>query len=136
MTFIRHPTEGLTRQIIGAAIEVHRHLGAGLLESVYLRCLRSELQQRRLSVTAEMRIPVVYKGKVLDGSYVVDLAVNDCVLVEVKAVETVLEVHRFQLLTYLRLTGCEVGLLINFNVPVLKSGVRRVLNPLAPRSPE
>ena len=121
-----HPE--LTRQIIGAAMEVHRQLGPGLLESAYEECLCHELRLRGISFQRQLDLPVEYKGLKLDCGYRLDLVVEDKVIVELKAVESILPVHEAQLLTYLRLTGKRVGLLINFNVPVLRRGiVRRVL---------
>ena len=118
----------LTDQIIGAAIEVHKALGPGLLESAYQACLARELSLRRVAFKREKPLPVEYKGVQLDCGYRLDFLVNDKVVVELKAVEHVLPVHEAQLLTYLMLSGCRVGLLINFNVPVLKDGItRRVL---------
>jgi GxxExxY protein len=119
----------VTGPIIGAAIEVHRHLGAGLLESAYLPCLHFELAARKLRFQVQRVISLVYKGTPLGSSYRLDLVVEDLIVVEVKSVAEVLPVHRSQLLTYLRLTDCPLGLVINFNVPVLKDGVKRVLNP-------
>jgi GxxExxY protein len=116
----------LTEQIIGAAIEVHRKLGPGLLESVYRACLARELVLRGLSFEQEKPLPVEYKGVLIDCSYRLDLIVAGKVVVEVKAVDALLPVHEAQLLTYLKLTGCRVGLLINFNVPVLKNGIKRL----------
>ena len=118
----------LTSEIIAAAIEVHRHLGPGLLEAVYNQCLRHELALRNIPFAVEQPLVVVYKGVKLDCGYRLDFIVADKVVLELKAVETLLKVHEAQLLTYLRLTGCRVGLLMNFNVPVLKQGIiRRVL---------
>ena len=118
----------LTGQIIGAAIEVHRALGPGLLESAYQACLARELSLRDVSFEREKPLPVEYKGLQLDCGYRLDLLVEDRVVLELKAVGRLLPVHEAQLLTYLKLTGCRVGLLINFNVAVLKEGiVRRVL---------
>ena len=120
--------ESVTEAIIGAAIEVHRHLGPGLLESAYERCLRHELAQRGLSFEYQVKLPVRYKGLELDSGYRMDLVVEGVVVVEVKAIEAVLPVHEAQLMTYLRLSGKRVGLLINFNVPTLKEGIlRRVI---------
>lgn len=118
--------EAATEQIIGGAIEVHRALGPGLLESAYRRCLMQELKLREVTVEAEVAVPLVYKGLALDCGYRLDLIVNDEVIVEVKCVAALLPIHTAQLLTYLRLTGKRVGLLINFNVPVLKDGLRRI----------
>jgi GxxExxY protein len=118
----------LTNAIIGAAIEVHRQLGPGLLESVYEECMCEELRLRRVPFQCQIELPVVYKGRETGGKYRIDLVVGDEVVVELKAVERLLSVHEAQLLSYLRLTGKRVGLLINFNVSVLHRGiVRRVL---------
>ncbi|HOU13618.1 MAG TPA: GxxExxY protein [Anaerolineae bacterium] len=120
--------KALTENIIGAAIEVHRTLGPGLLESAYQACLAREFAPRGLAFEQEKPIPVTYKDVKLDCGYRVDFIVNAKVVVELKAVEQMRPVYEAQLLTYLRLTGCKVGLLINFNVPVLTNGVvRRVL---------
>jgi GxxExxY protein len=120
--------EQLTEQIIGAAIEVHRELGPGLLESAYEQCFCHELHLRALQFRCQIDLPVQYKGLKLDCGYRVDVVVEDSVVVELKSVEQVLPIHQAQLLTYLRLSGKKVGLLINFNVPVLKNGIlRRVL---------
>src|SRR6185369_13331403 len=104
-----------TRQIICAAIEVHRILGPGLLESTYAECLRIEFDGRGLRYVSELSIPIVYKGTTLDSAYRIDLIVADRVVIEVKSVATVLPVHEAQVLTYLKLTACPLGLLINFN---------------------
>ncbi len=117
--------QNLTRQIIGAAIEVHQHLGPGLLESAYESCLVHELTERGLTVQRQVTVPVRYKNASLDCDYRVDLVVNDRVVVELKAVETVHPIHEAQLMTYLRLSGKRVGLLINFNVRLLKDGITR-----------
>jgi GxxExxY protein len=122
----------ITRSILAAAIEVHRTLGPGLLESTYQQCLQFELAARKLRFIRQRALPIVYKGIPLDASYRIDLIVEDRVVVEVKAVQEVAAVHRAQVLTYLRLTACPVGLVINFNVPRLMDGVKRVLNPHAP----
>jgi GxxExxY protein len=118
----------ITRDIIGAAIEVHRYLGPGLLESAYHRCLARELMVRSVPFQWEWPLPLEYKGMRLECGYRVDLLVAGSVVVEVKAIEAIAPVHEAQLLTYLRLGGWQVGLLINFNVVVLKNGIcRRVL---------
>jgi GxxExxY protein len=121
----------LTGKTLGAAIEVHRALGAGLLESVYTPCLHFELAARGLRYVAQRPVPIVYKGMNIDASYRVDLIVEDLVVVEVKSVNILSPVHESQLLTYMALTGCPVGLLINFNVRRLMDGVRRMINPRA-----
>ena len=118
----------ITSTVIGAAIEVHRHLGPGLLESAYIGCLATELQAQRVPFERQKRLPLIYKGLPVNVDFRLDLLVGGKVIVEVKAIDRFAPVHQAQLLTYLRLTGCPAGLLINFNVPVLKNGVKRVLN--------
>ena len=115
----------LTEVIIGAAIEVHRELGPGLLESAYEECLCHELTLRGLRYTRQEALPVVYKGVHLDCGYRLDVVVENGITLELKASEALLPIHEAQLLTYLRLRGLSLGLLINFNVPVLKDGIRR-----------
>jgi GxxExxY protein len=123
------PVNVITGQIIGAAIEVHRILGPGLLESTYMPCLQFELATGKIRFVAERAVPILYKGMELDAKYRIDLLVEDLVVVEVKAVDCVLPVHQAQVLTYMRLMGCPAGLLINFNVPKLIDGVKRLINP-------
>ena len=118
----------ISRRIIGAAIEVHRHLGPGLLESAYQSCLVFELRQVGLKVEEQKPLPVVYKQVKLDCGYRLDLVVEDEIIVEVKAIEKLLPIHEAQLLSYLRLTKKRVGLLMNFHVPVLKDGLKRIVN--------
>jgi len=118
----------LTSAIIAAAIAVHRALGPGLLESAYLACLIHELLAVGRSLESERTLPLTYKGVVLDCGYRVDLIVEGTVIVEVKSIAAFAPIHQAQLLTYLKLTGCPAGLLINFNVPVLKDGIKRVLH--------
>lgn len=117
----------LTRKIIGAAIEVHRHLGPGLLESAYETCPAYELEQIGLTVERQKALPLVYKEIRLDQGYHLDLLVERTVIVELKVVERITPVHEAQVLSYLRFSGCEVGLLINFNVKLLKNGIRRFI---------
>jgi GxxExxY protein len=131
---IAAPYNTTTSAIIGAAIEVHRALGPGLLESAYLRCLKYELGQRKLRVVTEVVIPLAYKGIDLEQAYRVDVIVEDVVIVEVKSVESVMPVHRAQVMTYLKLTSCPIGLLINFNEARLVDGVHRILNPALTRA--
>jgi GxxExxY protein len=117
-----------TSSILGAALEVHRYLGPGLLESAYEECLCHELCLRKLRFQQQVDLPVEYKGLKLNCGYKIDLAVQDEVIVELKAVEKLLPVHQAQLLTYIKLARKRVGLLINFNVPLLTQGIiRRVL---------
>jgi GxxExxY protein len=122
------PVNQITSTIIKAAIEVHRQLGAGLLEAVYQSCLQFELKTEGLRFVAGKTLPVIYKGVAIDGDYRLDFFVEEKVIVEVNAVAQLLPVHDAQLLTYLKLTRYEVGLLLNFNVPVMKEGGRRILN--------
>ncbi|MBX3027173.1 GxxExxY protein [bacterium] len=124
----------VTEGIIGAAIEVHRTLGPGLLESIYEECLAEELGLRRFSVERQYAVPLVYKGRCLGADLRVDLLIDDLVVVELKAIGKILPIHAAQVVTYLRLTQKPFGLLINFNVPLLKDGIRRYLNPLLLRS--
>jgi GxxExxY protein len=124
----REALDRITLAIIQAAIEVHKILGPGLLESLYRECLVFELRERGLKVVGEQLIPIFYKGRPLNGHYRIDLLVEDAVLVELKSIETVLPVHCAQVLTYLRLTEKGVGLLLNFNVSYLRQGIRRIVN--------
>ena len=123
-----YPEQSLTREIIAAAMEVHRALGPDLLESAYQACLCHELALRNISFVQQVDLPVTYKDIRLDCGYRIDLVVEDRVVVELKSVQEMLPVHEAQLLTYMRLTNKRVGLLINFNVAVLKNGImRRIL---------
>ncbi len=115
----------LTEQVIGSAIEVHRHWGPGLLETAYQKCLAREFRLRDIEFQAEVALPVEYKGIRLETGFRLDFLVAGRIIIEVKSVESIGAVHEAQLLTYLRLSGCPVGLLINFNVPVLKKGILR-----------
>lgn len=118
----------ITEQVIGAAIRVHKALGPGLLESAYEICLAHELNKSGLRFARQVPLPVEYDGMRLESGYVLDLVVEDVVIIELKAVESLLPIHEAQLLTYLKLTGKRLGLLINFNVSVLKNGIRRRAN--------
>ncbi|MEP0764280.1 MAG: GxxExxY protein [Chloroflexota bacterium] len=117
----------LTQQIIGAAIEVHRALGPGLLESAYEACLCRELSLRQIPFECQVQLPVSYKGVRVDCGYRLDILVDNIVPVELKAVEQLLPVHEAQVLSYLRLGGWQVGLLINFHVPILRQGIKRIV---------
>jgi len=116
----------LTGKIIGAAIEIHRALGPGLLESAYEACLIYELRLKKLKVEHQKPMPVFYKDIRLDCGYRVDLIVEDQVIVEIKSVSSLALIHEAQLLSYLKLSDCKIGLLINFNVKILKEGIRRM----------
>ncbi len=113
-------------EVIGAAIEVHRDKGPGLLESIYLKCLSRELSLRNIPSVRELIVPVTYKGYVFDESLRVDLFVDRCLLVETKTVEAILPIHVAQLLSYMRLLDAPIGLLINFHEPILTRGLRRL----------
>ncbi len=119
--------EELTEVIIGAAIEVHRHLGPGLLESAYLQCLAHELRLRNVAVMSGVALDLEYKGLQVPSSYRLDLLVADRAVVELKAVDRVLPIHKAQLLTYLRLSGRRVGLLLNFKVKLMRDGIHRLV---------
>lgn len=120
----------ISEKIIGCAIQVHKELGPGLLESSYLECLYYELMQSGLLVQKQKALPLVYKEVQLDCGYRLDLLVENKVIVEIKSVEALNDVHLAQVLTYLKLSNCKLGLLMNFNVVLLKDGIRRVVNKL------
>ncbi|NVN90318.1 MAG: GxxExxY protein [Desulfuromonadales bacterium] len=117
-----------SRQVIGAAMDVHRILGPGLLESAYEECLCRELSLRSIPYIRQVVLPLEYKGIHIDCAYRIDILVDDCLILEIKATTRIKPVHEAQLLTYLRLKRVWLGLLINFNVPVLKDGLRRLVN--------
>lgn len=118
----------ITRRIIGAAIEVHKTVGPGLLESAYQACLAFELREAGLKVEEQLPLPVVYKNVRLDCGYRIDLLVEGEIVVEIKAIEALAPIHEAQLISYLRLAGERAGLLINFHVRVLKEGLKRIVN--------
>jgi len=115
----------LSNRVIGCALEVHRTLGPGLLESTYEQCLAHELSLAGISFKLQCPLPVKYKGIKLDCGYRIDLLVNDELIVELKSVDQIMGIHQAQLLTYMKLFGAKVGLLINFNVEILKTGIKR-----------
>ena len=127
-----HGTNPLTKTIIGCAIAVHRVIGPGVFENVYAECFAYELHEHGLAFEKERLVPLIYKGVALKAKYYVDVVVENRVIVELKAVTEVAKIHESQVLTQLKLTGLPVGLLINFNVPVLADGVTRLVNPLLP----
>jgi GxxExxY protein len=118
--------DAIAREIVDAALKVHKTLGPGLLESVYEQCLVHELSKRELKPQRQVSLPIVYDGTKLDAELRIDLVVNGLIIVEVKSVEALLPIHQSQLLTYLKLSGRRLGFLINFNVPLLKDGIRRL----------
>jgi GxxExxY protein len=119
--------EGMTGRIISAAIELHRELGPGLLESANEECLCRELVERGLLFERQRELPIMYKGSVVDGMYRLDLVVEGSVIIELKAVEVLAKIHEAQLLTYMRMSGIRIGLLINFNAALLKDGIKRFI---------
>lgn len=127
VALVEHPTNPISERVIGAAIEVHRQLGPGLLESSYHTCLCRELELREISHQSQVALPLEYKGVQLAKGYVIDLLVEDCLIVEIKSAEKLLPIHSSQLMTYMRLRGLSSGLLINFNVDSLLHGLRRLL---------
>ncbi|MEP7227075.1 MAG: GxxExxY protein [Gemmatimonadales bacterium] len=127
MGLIKHATNRLSDVTIGAAIEVHRHLGPGLLETSYHACLCRELELRGISYDSQLALPVEYKGIQLSKGYIIDLLIENSLVVEIKSVDKLLPIHSAQLLTYLRLQGLSSGLLMNFNVHLLPHGIRRML---------
>jgi GxxExxY protein len=127
VSLIEHPTNPTSEKVIGAAIEVHRLLGPGLLESTYHTCLCRELQLREISHQSQVELPLEYKGVQIAKGYVIDLLIEDSLIVEIKSVEKLLPIHSSQLMTYMRLQRASAGLLLNFNVHTLLHGLRRIL---------
>ena len=117
----------LTAEIIGGAIEVHKHWGPGLYEEIYERSLYHELRLRKVAFESQVKLPLIYKGERVGDDLRLDLIVQGKVVIELKAVKVLEPIHEAQLLTYMKLTGCKVGLLINFNVPVLRQGIKRMV---------
>ncbi len=118
----------ISNKILGCAIEVHKQLGPGLLESAYQECLFFELKERGLKVRKEVPMPITYKDVKLDHGYRIDLLVEEKVVIEIKTVELLNDVHTAQVLTYLKLGGYKLGLLLNFHVSILKNGIKRIIN--------
>src|SRR5262245_23388974 len=119
-------TNDVSQVVVDAAFAVHSQLGAGLLESVYEACLTHEIARRGLTLARQVSLPIVYGGVRLDAALRLDLVVDNCVIVEVKAIDALAPVHTAQVLTYLKLSGLRLGLLINFNVPLIRNGIRRI----------
>jgi GxxExxY protein len=119
---------GLSNKIIGAAIEVHKNLGPGLLESIYEECLCHELNLRGFSIERQKPLPITYKDKLLDCNYRLDIVVEGAIVLELKSCEKIEPIHKAQLLTYLKMSGFSLGLLLNFNVSVMRDGIVRVVN--------
>ena len=124
----REELNKLSYIILGAAIAVHREMGPGLLESVYQHCMTKELRAKNISISQGVAVPLCYKGEQLDKDYVIDLLVENEIIVELKAVEGILPVHEAQIISYLKLANKKLGFLINFNVPIIKTGFKRFVN--------
>jgi len=122
--------EELGNSVIGAAIRVHKVLGPGLLESAYQKCLEYELRKTGLRVDCELMLPVQYETVRIDAGYRIDMLIEEMIIIENKTVERILPIHEAQLLTYLKMKGCAIGYLFNWNVPVLKDGIKRMVNRL------
>ena len=122
--------ESIATHIVDAAVKVHKAFGPGLLESAYQTCLAYELIKRRILVECEVILPIEYDGLKLDAGYRVDMLVEECIIIENKCVEKVLPIHMAQILTYLKLRGCKLGFLINWHAPLIKDGIKRVVNKL------
>ena len=122
--------EVVATDIVDAAIKVHRALGPGLLESAYQYCLAHELRKRGRKVVTELVLPIVYDGQCLDAGYRLDMLIDDCIIIENKAIEELLPIHDAQLLTYLRLRDCRIGFLLNWNVKLMKNGIKRLVHNL------
>ncbi len=126
--FTSHHLNDLAGQVIGAAMEVHTVFGPGLLESTYEACLAHELECNDISATSQVYLPVKYKGVSIDAGYRIDIIVEDSIILELKAVESLTRIHTAQILAYLKLSKIKLGLLINFNVPHLRQGIKRIVN--------
>lgn len=126
----REKLEAIGKQIVDAAFQVHKELGPGLLESAYESCMIVELIEKGLKVERQLKLPIIYKGKVIDGGYRLDLVVEDEIIIELKSVDHILPVHEAQLISYLKLSGKRLGFLINFNVDLIKNGISRKVNKL------
>lgn len=122
--------EEVAKNIVDASIKVHRTLGPGLLESAYQHCLTYELRKRGLKVECEVLLPIAYDGQQIDAGYRIDMLIEDCIIVENKTVEKLLPIHQAQLLTYLKLRNCQLGFLLNWNVALMKHGIKRMVNNL------
>ena len=124
----KNEIEFFAHEIVGAALEVHKQMGPGLLESVYVECMRKELDLRNISAQRQVQLPLLYKGIRLNKEFYIDLLIEELIIIEVKACECILPVHEAQLLSYLKLADINLGFLINFNVPLLKNGIKRMVN--------
>ena len=126
----REAIEQIAKQVVDAMLTVHRELGPGLLESTYQTCLAHELRSREIDVHCEVELPVKYKGQHIEAGYRIDILVAGCIIVENKSVQALVPIHEAQLLTYLKLSGHRLGFLVNWNVPLIKDGIKRMVNKL------
>lgn len=122
--------EEIATILVDAAIKVHRALGPGLLESAYQQCYAHELRRRGLNVECEVLLPVIYEGLKIDAGYRIDMLIEGCIIIENKTVDQIVPIHEAQLLTYLKLRGCRLGFLLNWNVALMKDGIKRMVNNL------
>ena len=130
MSESKEEIELVATQLVDSMLAVHRELGPGLLESTYQVCLAYELRDRGVEVRCEVELPVKYKGLEIEAGYRIDMLVADCIVIENKSVQALVPIHEAQLLTYMKLSGCRLGFLVNWNVPLIKDGIKRIVNKL------
>jgi len=130
MSKSKEEIELVATQLVDSMLAVHRELGPGLLESTYQECLAYELRDRGIEVRCEVELPVKYKGLDIEAGYRIDMLVADCIVIENKSVQELVPIHEAQLLTYMKLSGCRLGFLVNWNVPLIKDGIKRIVNKL------
>jgi GxxExxY protein len=130
MSKSKEEIELVAMQLVDSMLAVHRELGPGLLESTYQACLAYELRERGIEVRCEVELPVKYKGLEIEAGYRIDMLVADCIVIENKSVQALVPIHEAQLLTYMKLSGCRLGFLVNWNVPLIKDGIKRIVNKL------
>jgi GxxExxY protein len=130
MSKSKEEIELVATQLVDSMLAVHRELGPGLLESTYQACLAYELRDRGIEVRCEVELPVKYKGLDIEAGYRIDMLVADCIVIENKSVQELVPIHEAQLLTYMKLSGCRLGFLVNWNVPLIKDGIKRIVNKL------
>jgi GxxExxY protein len=130
MSKSKEEIELVATQLVDSMLAVHRELGPGLLESTYQACLAYELRERGIEVRCEVELPVKYKGLDIEAGYRIDMLVADCIVIENKSVQELVPIHEAQLLTYMKLSGCRLGFLVNWNVPLIKDGIKRIVNKL------
>jgi GxxExxY protein len=130
MSKSKEEIELVATQLVDSMLAVHRELGPGLLESTYQACLAYELRERGIEVRCEVELPVKYRGLEIEAGYRIDMLVADCIVIENKSVQALVPIHEAQLLTYMKLSGCRLGFLVNWNVPLIKDGIKRIVNKL------